>query len=175
MRALQAQEHIEAPVISGIDIIQPARFGAAGVIGDAVEELLGQGMVPHQFARAVQLPGDRVDVTVFLDKGVDAVEAVSAPRRHSQPAPSQAAAADVGVRRANEDAVAVDARGTRAVAETGGQHVGDADIVGGHVTAVGQGDVVSHGRGGRHGVGRDGFAQGDDRIGYSGAGVGRKG
>ena len=97
MRALQAQQDIQAAVISGIDIIYPARIWSAGVVGNAIKELLGQCVIPHQFSGAIELPRDVVDVAVFLNEGVDAVEAVAAPRRRRQGIPTEAAAADAGV------------------------------------------------------------------------------
>jgi hypothetical protein len=145
VRALQAQQDIQAAIISGIDIINPARIWSAGIVGNAIEELLGQCVIPHQFARAIELPRDVANVAVFLDEGVDAIETVAAPRRRRQPIPTEAAAADAGVCGANQDAIAIDARRARAVAEASRQVICHAYIVGSHVAGITQRDAVGHG------------------------------
>ena len=142
MLALQADHRLQSAVVGRVDVIYPTRIWVIGGNGDAVEELLGPSCVAHEVTRAVQLPGNVVDVAALLDHGIDAIKGVAASGRDGQPAPSQGTPGDGWVGTADQDAIAVDGCCPPLVTEAQWQCVVHARVQHRHVTGIGQVDAI---------------------------------
>ena len=144
MNACQTDDRLQAAIIGGVDVVDPAGLGGGRRCGDAVEKLFGPRAAAHQVANVIELPGDVADIAAFLHHRVDAEVRVTAARRHGQPAPAQCGAGNGGIGPANQDAVAVDACRAGDIGEAAGQRVRQPYARPRDVTGVGERVGVRH-------------------------------